>query len=210
VFPAAPLRTGREVLPHPALHRPSARSLSGPALAQASGRSPRRGADQPRRALLPAARLLKRGPAARPSLDQRSVVAGRLTVLCPAPTPSRWAVAPGEEGLSSSWSDCPHVPFPIRRGVLRGCPSKVFPTSLAFAFAAQARLPLGPWRSPARVNLTARQDSRYATDRTLARPPEEDFVSGLRRPDLAARRRSATRQLGLYLGRTFTGKPDQA
>jgi len=121
------------------------------------------------------------------------------------------------EGLSSSWSDCPHVPSPLHRRVLGGCAltgSPFFSTSVAFdaqrAPAAQARLPLGPLWLPTQVNLTVRQSSLDATDRTVARPPCEDFVSGLRRPDFAGRRRSATRQLGLYRDRTCTGKPDQA
>src|SRR6266567_8077676 len=40
--------------------------------------------------------------------------------------------------------------------------------------------------------------------------PKEDFVSGLRRRDFSPfsiRRRSATRRLGPYRDRTFTGKP---
>jgi hypothetical protein len=55
-----------------------------------------------------------------------------------------------------------------------------------------------------------RQTSRDAADCRVARPPEEGFVSGLRRGAFAPfsiRRRSATRRLGPYRGRTCTGKP---
>src|SRR5947209_3177154 len=51
-----------------------------------------------------------------------------------------------------------------------------------------------------------RQTSRHAADCRFARPPAEGFVSGLRRTDFAARRHSATRRLGPYRDRTFTGK----
>jgi hypothetical protein len=106
------------------------------------------------------------------------------------------------------------VPSGPCRGVLDGCASKVFPASLAFdaqrAPAARTRLPLVPRRCLRGFNLTTRQSSRNATDRAFARPPCEDFVSGLHRRDFARRCRSATRRLGPYLGRTFTGKPDQA
>jgi len=55
-----------------------------------------------------------------------------------------------------------------------------------------------------------RQTSLDAADCRFACPPFEGFVSGLQRPDFAGRRRSATRLLGRYRDRTFTGKPHKA
>src|SRR5438105_229782 len=52
-------------------------------------------------------------------------------------------------------SDYLCVPFPIRRGVLGGCKSKVFPTSLAFVLAARTRLSLVPHGCP--LGLTSRR-----------------------------------------------------
>jgi hypothetical protein len=52
---------------------------------------------------------------------------------------------PGAEtGLSCSHHDCATIPRPIRRRVLRGCISKCFTPSMAFARPDQARLPLVP------------------------------------------------------------------
>src|SRR6266542_1420801 len=153
----------------------------------------------------PAALLPASDPAARPSLGRGCVVPALVTVLCPAPTPSRLAVAQAEEGLSSSPTDYPCIPRPLRRGVLDGCASQGFTASVAFADLSPARLPLLPW-SP-RGCLTTRQPSLHAADCRFARPPREGFVSGLRRADFAARRRSATRRLGPYRDRTYTGKP---
>ena len=147
-------------------------------------------------------------PAARPSLGRGSVVPALQAVLCPAPTPSRRAHAPTEEGLSCSPMDCSCIPRPLRRRVLGGCTSQGFTASMAFAVLSAARLPLVP-RFPWGC-LTTRQTSRDAADCRVARPPREDFVSGLRRPDFAGRRRSATRRLDPCRDRTFTGKPNQA
>jgi len=87
VFPAAPLRTGREVLPHPALHQTFFPVTFAP------GSSSRfrsvafsRECSSPE-GQSPADRLWEHRLAARPSLDQSCVVSRLLTVLCPAPTP---------------------------------------------------------------------------------------------------------------------------
>jgi hypothetical protein len=203
-FPATPLRTVRKVLPDTALPR---------IVAHRRGRTP-----VGERSLVcgwiglvsthPAALLPACDPAARPSLSQRSVVADLRAVLCPAPTPSRLAVALAEEGLSRSLTDCPCLPRPLHRRVLDGCASQGFPASVAFAAWSPARLPLVPGSS--RGCLTMRQTSRDAADCRLARRPKGGFDSGLRRLDFARRRRSTTRRLGPYRGRTSTGKPIRA
>jgi len=55
--------------------------------------------------------------------------------------------APGAgEGFPSSRTDLPTVPLPLPRGVLRGCASRLFTASLAFAQISPARLPLVPLR----------------------------------------------------------------
>ena len=117
-------------------------------------------------------------------------------------------LAPGPRRVSPVPSlDCPCMPRPLRRRVLGGCASQILTASVAFADLRPARLPLVP-PSPGGC-LTTRQTSLHAADCRVARPPEEGFVSGLRRGDFAPfsiRRRSATRRLGPYRNRTFTGK----
>src|SRR6266511_4251441 len=93
-----------------------------------------------------------------------SVVPSARAVLRPPPTPSRLAThfpacspvigrdaptAPSAgrragEGLPSSRRHLLSVPRPIRREVLRGCASRLFAPSLAFALTTRARLLLGP------------------------------------------------------------------
>ena len=68
--------------------------------------------------------------------------------------------AGAQTGLSCSHDDCPTIPRPLRRRVLRGCISKRFTPSMAFAHSTQARLPVGPLRGL----LTTRQASLYAAD----------------------------------------------
>ncbi len=65
---------------------------------------------------------------------------------------------------------CVHVPRPLRRRVPECFTSKTFTPSMAFAREIGARLPLGPCSR--RGNLTTRQTSLNAADRTLARPPK--------------------------------------
>jgi hypothetical protein len=60
-----------------------------------------------------------------------------------------------------------NVPRPLRRGVHRGCDSRLFTPSVAFAVKHSARLSLF---RPKTVALTARQASLEATDRSLAPP----------------------------------------
>src|SRR6266516_438529 len=77
----------------------------------------------------------------------RFVGAPLIGLGAPGP-PSRWhpdgLTAGAETGLSCSHLGSPTVPCPLRRGVLRGCISKRFTPSLAFASALQARLPGAP------------------------------------------------------------------
>src|SRR5919199_608887 len=70
------------------------------------------------------------------------------------------------EGFSSSDVHPLVVPLPLSRRVLRGCASKLFTPSMAFAVTPAARLPLVPFRGA----LTGRQDSLHATDRPVAPP----------------------------------------
>lgn len=143
--------------------------------------------------------------AAGPSLGRGSVVPLPDGGTLPGSDSLSLLLRASEEGLSSSVSDCSCIPRPLRRGVPGGCTSQGFTASVAFAVFSPARLPLVP-RFP-RGCLTTRQTSRDAADCRVARLPKEDVVSGLRRPDFAGRRRSATRRLGPYRDRTFTGKP---
>ena len=55
--------------------------------------------------------------------------------------------AGAETGLSCSHDDSPTIPRPLRRRVLRGCISKRFTPSMAFAPSCQARLPVAPLRA---------------------------------------------------------------
>jgi hypothetical protein len=76
----------------------------------------------------------------------------RLIGLGAPSPPVRWhptgLTAGAETGLSCSHDGCANVPLPLRRWVLRGCLSKVFTPSMAFAWIHEARLPVGSLRSP--------------------------------------------------------------
>src|SRR5207247_876052 len=73
------------------------------------------------------------------------------------------------EGLPSSRRHVPTVPRPLRRGVPRGCASRLFTASMAFTPKEWARLSLSH-RPKAAAHLTALQASRDATDRSVAPP----------------------------------------
>jgi hypothetical protein len=98
-----------------------------------------------------------------PSLTGGYAVRPAQAVLRPPPTPTRPAIHfPGSpvigrhapvtesaghragEGLPSSRRHYRHVPRPIRRGVLRGCASRLFAASMAFALISGARHSLLP------------------------------------------------------------------
>ena len=139
-----------------------------------------------------------------PSLTGGSVVRSARSVIRPPPTPTRHhahfpgspvigRVAPATtsqhrragEGLPSSRRHLPNVPRPIRREVHRGCASRLFTPSMAFAPNGRARLLLSP---PEGGLLTTRQASRDAADRLVA-PSNEASDAGLRPdpfPDRAA------------------------
>ena len=73
------------------------------------------------------------------------------------------------EGLPSSRRHHANVPSPLRRGVHRGCKSRLLTPSMAFAVTDAARLSHPP-APKSRHNLTTRQASLHATDRSLAPP----------------------------------------
>ena len=70
------------------------------------------------------------------------------------------------EGFSSSEVHLLVVPLPLSRRVLRGCASKLFAPSMAFAVTPAARLPLGPLRAA----ITGRQDSPVGYGPTSCSP----------------------------------------
>src|SRR5919201_3811964 len=99
-----------------------------------------------------------------PSLTAGSVVRSARSVLRPPPTPTRLATTSrlntgyrsrhfrqhhtagrrAGEGLPSSRRHHLSVPRPLRRGVLRGCNSRLFTPSVAFAVRDAARHSLPP------------------------------------------------------------------
>ena len=133
-------------------------------------------------------------------LPGSSPVIGRLA---PAPIRRRRT----GEGLPSSRRHLPHVPRPLRREVLRGCASRLFSPSMAFALTAGARLLLVPtmrWVCSRRGRLRFMLRTAWSLPlkgfrhRAPARP--------VSRPD----RRSATGPPGSYPDRTFTGRRRRA
>ena len=113
----------------------------------------------------------------------------------------------GGLGLPSSRRHLPHVPRPLRREVLRGCASRLFTPSMAFALTAGARLLLVPtmrWVCSRRGRLRFMLRTAWSLPlkgfrhRAPARP--------VSRPD----RRSATGPPGSYPDRTFTGRRRRA
>src|SRR3984957_12459940 len=113
--------------------------------------------------------------AAGPSLDHSYVVCDLITVLCPAPTPSRWHIA-----LSRRVSPVPNQTVytfrhPYAEEFFVRCRSKIFPhvhgpsprdTGLGSPFACFRR------------GLTTRQCSLYAADCVLARLLSEPLSLG--------------------------------
>ena len=123
--------------------------------------------------------------------------------LAPAPIRRRRT----GEGLPSSRRHLPHVPRPLRQEVLRGCASRLFTPSMAFALTAGARLLLVPtmrWVCSRRGRLRFMLRTAWSLPlkgfrhRAPARP--------VSRPD----RRSATGPPGSYPDRTFTGRRRRA
>ena len=164
VFPPAPPRTVREVLPHTALHRSFTRPLGGWESASLAVRSSLLGwfghADTHR-----TERLTSHGPTAGPSLGEGSVVRSPGNGTMPRSDALSVGLHPAEEGLSSSPLDYPCIPRPLPRRVLGGCASQGFTPSVAFAHLRGARLPLGPAHAG---GITGRQTSRDAADCRLA------------------------------------------
>jgi len=138
-----------------------------------------------------------------PSLAPGCVVPWVQAVLRPPPTPTRHPSTSRRrpvigrdspvdfrshragEGLPSSRRHRLDVPRPIRREVSRGCASRLYTPSVAFAVITAARLLLFP---PAGGPLTTRQASLDAADHRVA-PPNGASDAGLRPdpfPDRAA------------------------
>jgi hypothetical protein len=82
------------------------------------------------------------------------------------------------EGLPSSRRHHLNVPRPLRRGVPRGCNSRLFTPSVAFAVKDATRLSLPP-TPKGRAAITTRQASLDAADRSVA-PPCRALDAGLR------------------------------
>jgi len=207
VFPSAPLRTVREVLPHhplrgyPLSPRPSANGASrrlqpGPVNGRLllgwlvpEGTHPQRSAG-------PALVWLRGLPSGRVLL---SLACSRY--YAPLRLPLGW-LAPDRGG-----------PLQFRVGRSRRSASLTpegswglhFPGLHPFRGLRPALRGSAPSCPACAGGITGRQTSLYATDRRFACLPFEGFVSGLRRRDLARRRRSATRRLGPYRDRTYTG-----
>src|SRR4051794_32819204 len=104
------------------------------------------------------------------------------------------------EGLPSSHRHLLDVPRPIRREVPRGCTSRLYTPSMAFAVITAARLLLTPRDGGP---LTTRQASRNAADRRVA-PPNRAFDAGLRPGPFPGR---AASLLPSLLAATRTGLP---
>ena len=105
------------------------------------------------------------------------------------------------EGLPSSRRHLLNVPRPLRRGVPRGCISRIFTASMAFTVNNAARLSLNVYRR-GRLRLTLRTAQllppcgfrRWAPARPVSRPD----------------RQPATGLPGDYPDRTFTGRRRRA
>ena len=138
-FPAAPLRTVREVLPHTALHQTF--PASG-AVAWKIGRPLKGWLAQ--RSTHPTDLFRLPDLAAGPSLGRGSVVPLPANGTMPGSDSLSLLLRASEEGLSSSAFDYPDIPRPLHRRVLDGCTSQFFTASVAFALQRGARLPLAP------------------------------------------------------------------
>ena len=149
-----------------------------------------------------------------------SVVPSAPAVLRPPPTPTRHAahfpgapvigrVAPtatadrrAGEGLPSSRRHLLNVPRPIRREVPRGCASRLFAPSMAFALTTRARLLLFPTRR--QVWLTTRQASLDATDRSVGAP------RGAVKGEMGGTTDTTTPRAGWNAGPGLTQRPGEA
>ena len=84
--------------------------------------------------------------AAGPSLTPGSVVRALERYYAPLRLPLGGS-RPAQEGLSSSVHDSPCIPRPLRRGVLGGCVSQVFPTSMGLRLLGPGSAPPCPLHS---------------------------------------------------------------
>ncbi len=105
------------------------------------------------------------------------------------------------EGLPSSRRHPPTVPRPIRRGVPRGCTSRLFTPSVAFTLTDRARLSL----SPASRRVRSRRGRLRFTLRTGRLPPQKGFRRwASTRPVSRPSRQPATGPPGSYPDGTHT------
>jgi hypothetical protein len=141
--------------------------------------------------------------------DSRSALAhftGTPLIGSDAPRPPlRWhprgLSAGAETGLSCSHDGRPTIPRPLRRRVPRGCISKLFAPSMAFALLPRARLPVGPSRG----NVWRRGRLRFMLRTGELHPPEEGSTprcDAQVSPDAGG---LLQRCLGASFGRTCTG-----
>ena len=140
-----------------------------------------------------------RRPPGTPPTSRLTPVIGR-----DAPT-ARSAGRRAGEGLPSSRRHLLNVPRPIRRGVPRGCTSRLFTPSMAFTLTTG----LGSSSSTKAGTLTTRQASLDAADRSVA-PPTRAFDAGLRPGRFPPSRQPATGPPGSYPDRTHTGRRRRA
>ncbi len=84
--------------------------------------------------------------AAGPSLALGCVVRALGRYYAPLRLPLGGSL-PAQEGLSSSVHDAPCIPRPLRRGVLGGCVSQVFPTSMGLRLLGPGSAPPCPLHS---------------------------------------------------------------
>ena len=114
------------------------------------------------------------------------------------------ARAPLRQGLPSSPRGLASIPLPIPRGVLHRCISKRFAASTAFAQSDRARLPLVLLAEGRFVEAAGFR--HYAYGLLVRSPPKAALSRRFGAGVSPARRPPATRLLGLYLGRTPTGR----
>ena len=145
--------------------------------------------------------------AAGPSLTPGSVVRALKWYYAPLRLPLG-GFRPAQEGLSSSVPGCPCIPRPLRRGVLGGCTSQVFPTSIGLRLSGPGSAPPCPLHAEAPNGAAdfALCCGLQVCSPSLMRTLSAGIDAGLS----ASRRRPATRRLGPYRDRTLTGKPNTA
>jgi len=122
--------------------------------------------------------------------------------------PSRTRPGRGGEGLPGSRCHPLNVPSPIRREVHRGCKSRLFTPSMAFAVTDAARLLISPTLTGRRPNDAAGFASRYGP---LSCSPQRGFRRwASTRPVSRPSRQPATGPPGSYPDGTHTRRRQRA